>query len=107
MSNPTSELNIPADPHERAAWVVFQLRLRGVSFAAIARRHGWSRRVVAMAMRVPSFPQEKAIAEELGLPVERLFPERYDGNGKRRHLVRGSQDSDGTTDDNVKSQEAA
>lgn len=83
MSDPT----IPTRSLERTLWVQGQLRLKGSSFAAIARQHGWKRRGVAMAMHVPSYPQEKAIADELGLSVPQLFPERYDQSGNRLHPI--------------------
>lgn len=83
-----SHLVVPTDIEERASWVQHQLRIRGTSLAAIARARGWSRRPIAMALRVPSFPQEQAIAEALGVAVETLFPERYDANGQRLHAVR-------------------
>ena len=90
---------------ERSFWVQAQLRLAGTSFAAIARTKGWSRAAVANAMLVPSDPQERAIADALGISQQELFPERYDAAGKRLHLVRGLPPRGGAA--NVKRSEAA
>jgi lambda repressor-like predicted transcriptional regulator len=83
-----SVAKVPADPTERTLWVQFHLRLMGLSFSEIARRHAWHRQSVAKAMRLPSLPQEEAIAGALGMPVRKLFPERYDARGNRLHIVR-------------------
>ena len=88
MSEAVAKIDIPTSPAERSLWVQMQLRLRGSSFAAIARKHGWAKTSVSMAMKTPSFPQEQAIAEELGLQIESLFPERFDADGRRLHPIR-------------------
>ena len=81
-SIPTFETHL-----HRTRWVQTELLLLGSSFAAIAAQHGWSRGAVAKAMYAPSDPQERAIAEALGVSQEELFPERFD-NGRRIHPVK-------------------
>ena len=81
-------IDIPADPHERAAWVIYQLKTRRKSLASVAREGGWDRGTVRRALFQPSFPQEEAIAVALGLEGRTLFPERYDASGTRLHFVR-------------------
>lgn len=85
-----TEHSIPASAQERPAWIIYQLKLRGLTLSEIARQNGWSRWAVANALRLPSYPQELALAEALELPVERLFPERY-RDGRRLHPVKGSR----------------
>lgn len=104
MSNPI----IPTDPRERAIWVQAQLKMRHTNFAAIGRTLGCTRRVVAMAMVLPSYRQEKAIADALGIPIERLFAERYDQRtGQRLHPVRIPKNTDVSNPINAKGAEAA
>jgi lambda repressor-like predicted transcriptional regulator len=95
------------DARERSIWVQAQLRLSGSSFAEIARQHGWSRQAVGQAMNAPSEPQERAIADALGVDQRALFPERFNARtGDRLHPVRESiarRDRPG----NVKHDEAA
>lgn len=79
---------IPADPLERAAWVIYQLKARRKSLASIAREGGWDRGTVRRALFQPSFPQEQALAQALGMKGATLFPERYDARGRRLHYVR-------------------
>ncbi len=81
---------IPSDSRERAAWVQYQLRLRAISFAEIAKKLGCTRQVLARALQTPMLRQEQAIAEAIDLTPEQLFPERYDGNGRRLHRVRAA-----------------
>ncbi|TSK08581.1 MAG: hypothetical protein FPO08_04555 [Geobacter sp.] len=64
---------VPKKPDERRVWIKGQLELAGLSFATIARELGVSRQ----AVRKPSRRMEKAIAEKIGLPPERIWPERY------------------------------
>ena len=79
--------DIPTEARQRAKWVQYQLKLRGKSFASIARSHGWSRYAVRACLHVPSYPQEVAVAEALGITPLQLFPERYDQDGTRLHRI--------------------
>jgi lambda repressor-like predicted transcriptional regulator len=85
--------SIPRDPLERTLWVQMQLRLKQMNFSTIARELGCHRQEVSMAMRLPLYRQEKAIAEALGVTVRELFPERYDEDGNRIHAVRENSNS--------------
>jgi len=88
MSIPKGDKTIPSDARERAAWVIYQLSLKGTSLRQLGKKHGWTGRAVGNALRHPSFPQEQAIAAALGMDVKQLFPERYDSTGRRLHQVR-------------------
>lgn len=79
---------VPTDSVERAAWVLFRLRANRQSIASIARTRGWDRTTVHNALFRPSLPQEELLAAALGLSVPQLFPERYDEDGNRLHIVR-------------------
>lgn len=70
--------DIVRTPAARRAWITAQLRLRGVSMLSLARRLGVSRQAVSQAMIVASERIQEAIAAELGLAVQDLFPEFYD-----------------------------
>jgi lambda repressor-like predicted transcriptional regulator len=91
-------VSVPTHPLERTLWVQQRLRLLGKSFSSIARERGWNRMSVGDAMRRPSYPQEVAIAEALGMSVRELFPERYGVDGQRLHLVRGEHISTQASD---------
>ena len=78
----------PRDPRERVAWVQFQLRLRGLSFADISRAEGVSPRAIRQALYAPSKYLEEAIARAIGITPEALFPERFDASGRRLHRNR-------------------
>lgn len=79
MENTIADIDqIPETPELRREWIKFQLNIRGLSFAKLAREHGASRQAVSMAL-VRSKPRwERVIAEALGLSPELLWPERYD-----------------------------
>ncbi|MCG8354869.1 MAG: helix-turn-helix domain-containing protein [Kiloniellales bacterium] len=97
--------DIPTDPQKRLAWAIYQLKLRGSSFAQIAREQGQDRSTIRRAMLIPSFPQEQAIAAKLGISVKHLFPERYDAAGRRLHWTH--KDSTARRDSNVQKPKAA
>ena len=93
MSIEPSTLDVPKNPTERRAWVCYQLRLRGESLSAIARRIGVSTQAVSNALMTPSRDIEQAIAEAIGLTPEQLFPEWFDATGKRLVRTRPTQRS--------------
>lgn len=97
----------PRDPRERAAWVKFQLELRAMSFASIARGEGVSQRAVCQALWSPSQYLEEAIARAIGLTPQALFPERFDASGNRLHRSRPRHRSSGLSDRNDQLSEAA
>lgn len=88
MSGVTSTLDIPTEPQNWRAWIVYQLRIRGSSLRKIADREGVVQQAVATAMLMPSYHLEQAIAKELGLKVQDLFPERFDVAGRRIGRIR-------------------
>ena len=83
MSIAASSMNIPKEPSERRVWIVGQLRLRGSSLRKVADRLGVSHQSCSTALLAPSERIEIAIAEELGIPVQRLFPDRFSPEGRR------------------------
>ncbi|WP_341893847.1 helix-turn-helix domain-containing protein [Ferrovibrio terrae] len=87
-------LVVPKNPVERRIFIKLQLELRGLSFAAIARQRGVARVTVSKtAAGAPSAPLQAALAEAIEMPVEVVFPERFDRNGRRVTPVRSRQDS--------------
>ena len=99
-----TSLPIFSDQQDRTLWVQVQLKKLGLSFSAIAREHGWSRTAVRNAMYQANDPQERAIAETLGVTQRELFPERYGPRGNRKHAVKNSAR---VPTHNVKSEQAA
>lgn len=69
---------ILATPDTRNEWIKFQLALRGLSFASIARKNNISRHCVKKALHMSYPKMERLIAAALEMPVEQLWPERYD-----------------------------
>lgn len=99
-------MNIPKNPVERRAWVIYQLRCRGSSLSQIARQEGVSQQAVSNALMTPSYRLEIAIANAIGVTVEALFPERYDG-AYRLPYTRPDQRSTAAPRGNVQEGEAA
>jgi Ner family transcriptional regulator len=97
MASPTGISEIPKKPAQRAAWVVFQLRMRGLSLSELARREGVTRRGMAAALYYPSAQLEPVIASAIGITVEQLFPERFSEDGTRLHRVIGEHPNRGQT----------
>ncbi len=91
MTIDQSTSQIPRHPGSRRAWVIFQLRIRGSSLAAIAEKNNVSNQAVSNALLVPSSHLEQAIADELAIDVKVLFPERFDAAGNRLSYTRAPE----------------
>lgn len=79
-----SSSDIPEKARVRGPWIVFRLRVVGSSLAAIAAELGVTKAAVSDAIVNGSSERlERAVAEELRLPVQKLFSERYDAAGCR------------------------
>lgn len=107
MSITSSTVDIPKEPAIRRAWVVYQLRIRGLSFGSLARDSGVSRQAISNALLMPSSHLEEIIAEAIGLTAQELFPERFDATGRRLHRTRSPERNTRANPDNVKTGEAA
>lgn len=68
---------IVANPDTRREWIKFQLKLIGSSFAAIGRKHGLTRHAPKRALYISYPKMERAIAKEIGMTPEQIWPERY------------------------------
>lgn len=64
-------------PDTRNEWIKFQLGLRGLSFASIARENNITRHCVKKALYMSYPKMERLLAAALEMPVEQLWPERY------------------------------
>lgn len=72
------EPRVPSDPAQRREWIKYQLRIRGQSFASLARENAASRQAVAMALTRQAPRWEHVIASALGKSPLAIWPERYD-----------------------------
>lgn len=88
MSHQPLSQEVPKDPAVRRAWIIFQLRIRGLSFRELGRRYGFSVSAFSHATLVPSYRIEKILARSIDLRIEELFPERYDAAGRRLPQIR-------------------
>ena len=88
MNKYTNTATIFRDPRQRAHWVLYQLRLKGKNFATIGQEFGISNSNVRDTLFKPNYRVEVKLAEILGVPIEELFPERYDAEGNRLIEVR-------------------
>jgi Ner family transcriptional regulator len=87
-STPLLTNAVPTNPSARLAWLSYQLKLRGSSVAALARQEGVNPAALHRAMNNSSSHLERAIATALGMPVQTIFPERYDARGRRLNRTR-------------------
>lgn len=72
-----SRIKVPKKPDERREWIKYQLRVVGSSLSGISAELKVSRQAVSSALTMPYPKMEKAIARKLGVPPEKLWPERY------------------------------
>lgn len=67
----------PKESHLLREWVRYQLRLKGLSWADLAKQHGGRRDQPCRAFNI-SYPKwEKIIAATLDMKPEELWPERF------------------------------
>lgn len=68
---------IPKKPDERALWMQYQLKLKRKTMADLARQAGVCRQSVRDALWMPSERLSQLWSQELGIPREYLWPEKY------------------------------
>lgn len=83
MSKPINT-EVPKEPAARRAWILYQLKLRGLSFRQLARTVGVSQPALSAACLAPNIHLEPVIAEAIGLTAQELFPERWCSETGRR-----------------------
>lgn len=83
MTDVLTALTPPKNPADRRLWVGYHLKKRGSSLGRIAASLGVARQSVYSALMTPSERIEQAIADALEMPVQALFPERFDRSGVR------------------------
>jgi len=67
------------------AWVMYQLSIRGLSFAELARQNGNVKRDVPGRVFYMSYPKwERIVAAAIDMKPEDLWPERWTARIKRR-----------------------
>jgi len=83
----------PASESWHPAFIVYQLRLRGLSLRRLARLHGFSESACTTAIHYPVPRIERLIADAVGVQPQEIWPARYnpDGTPKRGlHSKKGS-----------------
>ena len=76
--------DIPTNPRSRRSWIIYQLSLIDSSLSKIAQTVGLTRAHASKsALGGQSKRFEREIAQELSIAVQKLFPELYDGAGRR------------------------
>lgn len=84
-----AEREIFRNPTERRAWVIYQLKIRGLTLSSVAREQGVSQQALGAALSSPSQALEEAIACAVQRYATELFPERFAPDGRRLHVTRG------------------
>ncbi|WP_119304998.1 helix-turn-helix domain-containing protein [Dongia deserti] len=88
MTTPINTNDIPKEPAHRRAWVIYQLKLRGMTLRRLAFKIGVNPNAVQNALALPSSHIEREIAKALGVTAKQLFPERFGPNGERLHVTK-------------------
>lgn len=80
-----TEIKQPTETRLLKEWVKYQLRIRGLSFAALAKLHGDVHRYDPAKCFNMSFPKwERIIAAAIDMKPEDLWPERYEARAKQK-----------------------
>jgi Ner family transcriptional regulator len=89
----------PAGPLDwNPAYIVYQLRLKGLSFRRLARLNGYAQGSATLVNRIAWPKMESLVARAIGVPPQQIWPSRYnpDGTPKRGLHSRKGRTSDGT-----------
>jgi lambda repressor-like predicted transcriptional regulator len=78
--------------------IIYKLRTRGYTVSDLARNLGVTTQAVTNGLRVPYPRIEKVISEILDEPVQTLFPERYDYEGRSLRWPGRPQKNKNTTE---------
>tara|TARA_R110002074_G_scaffold355878_2_gene527912 strand:+ start:316 stop:633 length:318 start_codon:yes stop_codon:yes gene_type:complete len=105
MQIPTAD--IPKEPAVRRAWILYQLKIRGVSLTSIACDENVSATAVANALLSPSSHLEEVIAARLGLKARELFSDRFSRSGDRLNQTKPRNRSSAATACNVENRGVA
>lgn len=73
--------DMPGEPRQRRSWLVYQLKLRGLSLAKLSKKRGLSRYALAASLN-RGYPSTE-IAKALGLKPQVIWPECFDSRGQR------------------------
>lgn len=81
------DASIPEDTEKRREWIKYQLKIRGISIAKLAREHDVSRQALSTAL-VRSNPRwEYVISSALGVAPNAIWPERYEYAGRNKNII--------------------
>jgi len=85
-------INKPKEPHHLKEWVKYQLGIRRLSFAELARQNGGVRREVPGKVFYMSYPKwERIVAAAVGMQPEELWPERYTARKAKKACVKSTR----------------
>jgi len=82
----------PGSHDWHSAYIVYQLRLKGLSLRRLARLNGYAETSGTTAIYRPFPKVERLIADAIGVEPKTIWPSRYnaDGTPKRRRAVKGN-----------------
>ena len=67
------------------AYIVYRLRLRGLSLRKLSREHGYCAQAAQLACRLPWPKMQKLIAAAIGVPPAEIWPTRYESDGSPKN----------------------
>lgn len=88
MTNAPSSVAIPQNPRQRKAWALYQLTLKNLTLADVARMEGVRRQAASSVFHTPSAALERRMADVLGVPIQQLWADRYEADGTRLYRER-------------------
>lgn len=75
------DIQVPAESEKKRIWIKYQLKIRGITLAAIARSYAVSRQVISRTLYMNQPRWELVIANHINMRPEQIWPERYDELG--------------------------
>lgn len=97
----------PAEPDWHPAYVVYRLRLKGLSLRRLSRINKYSPAAAQLATRISWPKMERLIADALGVAPQEIWPSRYNTDGTPRSGLHSRKSSSSTEARNVEVKSAA
>ena len=105
------KIDTPKKPAEALDWhpayIVYQLRLKGLSFRRLARINGYAQGSATLVTSVAWPKMEHLVARAIGVPPQQIWPSRYEPDGSPKRGLHSRKRSSSAQGRNVNMKEAA
>jgi len=105
------KLDTPKKPAPQQDWhpayIVYQLRLKGLSLRRLSRMSGYATTSGQVVIRIPWPKMERMVADAIGATPQEIWPSRYNADGTPKSGLHKGKRSTAARERNVEVKSAA